>query len=79
MQPQGAPMLGYCCVLCHRFMQTFANSTVAGIPQWPVLPRSLLHVLMVVEVAYNSRSFTLTDEWDSGLQSLLTVYILIIH
>jgi hypothetical protein len=42
MQPQGAPMLGYCCVVCHRFMQTLANSTVAGIPQWPVLPRSPL-------------------------------------
>jgi hypothetical protein len=39
MQPQGSPMLGCCCVLCHRFMQTLANSTVAGIPQWPVLPR----------------------------------------
>jgi hypothetical protein len=45
MQPQGAPMLGYCCVLCHRFMQTLANSTVAGIPQWPVLPRSPLQGL----------------------------------
>jgi hypothetical protein len=42
MQPQGAPMLGYCCVLCHRFMQTLANSRVAGIPQWPVLPYSPL-------------------------------------
>jgi hypothetical protein len=43
MQPQGAPMLGYCCVLFRRFMQTLANSTVAGIPQWLVLPRSPLY------------------------------------
>jgi hypothetical protein len=45
MQPQGAPMLGYCCVLCHRFMQTLANSTVAGIPQWPGIPRSPLRTI----------------------------------
>jgi hypothetical protein len=28
-------------------MQTLANSTVAGIPQWPVLPRSPLTILQV--------------------------------
>jgi hypothetical protein len=65
MQPQGAPMLGYCCELCHRFMQTLANSTVAGIPQWPVLPQySSLAILRYYPVLpYCEKEVILTPEF----------------